>query len=339
MTNSNPKTPVETFRYTKTFRGRELPFLLRLAHLIRAVVFSPILLVEWKALMGRRKSQTKLAVTLINDISNATHGRGLEVMNTLICRLRNVMAIGVEQRAHSFLTAANHPVDLQKIDLVINELRQTGFSRVKMFLDPCIAATLNTAVSGMSGVSSHPSSSYMTQVEWQRDVESGPRFTINAEEVEKTKEFESIAMNEMIREVARQYLGCAPILASIKVWTTRPPTTTSSEVLSEAAMAFHCDADYFGFLKFFILLSDVSVDNGPFALIGGSHRGPRHVAGRMRDSEVVAADDVVYYGTGQAGDLIIADTKGWHKASPPISGFRTMLQLVFSSSLFGFPTQ
>jgi ectoine hydroxylase-related dioxygenase (phytanoyl-CoA dioxygenase family) len=103
-------------------------------------------------------------------------------------------------------------------------------------------------------------------------------------------------------------------------------------------MAFHCDSDYFGFLKFFLLLTEVKPTNGPFTFVGGSHRGKRHVVGRMKDKEIISDHDEVLYGTGEPGDLIIADTRGWHKATPPEQGTRTMLQVLHTTSLFGQPS-
>ena len=335
MTEGDSRLPIETFAYTKKFRGRELPKSLRLAHLVRAVILSPILLLEWKALVGWRKSRLRHAITLLNDISNATHGRGLEVMNGFICRIRKFSAADVKQKRDCFATPAGELMSIQSVSLIVDELRQVGFSRVPNFIDPLVVANLNSDILKMPGQSSKPTFNYQSQDQWRRDTKGGPRYTVATDSVERLQLCLEVATNDMIREVARQYLGCSPILAATQVWTTRPPDLSSTEVLSEAAMAFHCDSNYFGFLKFFVLLTDVGPKNGPFTFVGGSHRGKRHVSGRMRDSEIVSEDSVIYRGTGTAGDLIIADTKGWHKASPPEIGHRTMLQIIYSSSLFG----
>jgi ectoine hydroxylase-related dioxygenase (phytanoyl-CoA dioxygenase family) len=259
-------------------------------------------------------------------------------MNAAICWVRNRSSTEGHPRFDSFSCPSGHLVGRQSINAIIDELRDNGFSQIRNFVDPLVASGLNAIVSDMSGATSSPATSYQSQHDWQRDLDGGPRYTMNQEEIRVNQDIERVALNGVIREVARLYLGCSPILASTQAWTTRPPNTFSPEVLSEAAMAFHCDADYFGFLKFFVLLTDVSSKNGPFTFIGGSHRGVRHVAGRMSDTEVVLAGDVIFHGTGQAGDLIIADTKGWHKASPPESGYRTLLQVVYASSLLGFPS-
>jgi ectoine hydroxylase-related dioxygenase (phytanoyl-CoA dioxygenase family) len=293
---------------------------------------------EWKALVGRRKSRIRHSVTFLNDISNATQGRGLEIIHSFICRIRNFSTKKLQQRIDYIETPAGHRINMENIDAIVSELRQVGFSKLPNFMNPSDTKSLNNEITKMAGRSTPPIVDYASQDEWQRDASSGPRYTVRTELIARSEVCREIAVNSVICEVAGQYLGCDPLLASTQVWTTRPPTTFSPDVLSEAAMAFHCDSDYFGFLKFFVLLTDVAEKNGPFTFVGGSHRGKRHVAGRMNDSEIISDDDVVYYGTGQAGDLIIVDSKGWHKASPPRIGYRTMLQVVYSSSLFGFPT-
>jgi ectoine hydroxylase-related dioxygenase (phytanoyl-CoA dioxygenase family) len=103
-------------------------------------------------------------------------------------------------------------------------------------------------------------------------------------------------------------------------------------------MAFHSDSDYFGFLKFFVLLTDVNVNNGPFTFVRGSHKGKKHVAGRMADKEIVGEDDDLLVGTGRAGDIVIADTMGWHKASQIKEGHRTMIHIIYMTSPYGKAT-
>ena len=98
-------------------------------------------------------------------------------------------------------------------------------------------------------------------------------------------------------------------------------------------MAFHCGSDYFGFLKFFLLLTEVKPGNGPFTFVRGSHRGKRNITRRMEDTEIISDRDEVLFGTGEPGDLIITDTKGWHKATPPEQCMRTMLQVLYTTSL------
>lgn len=327
-----------TFAYTESFRARSVPVVLRFAHFVRAVILSPILLIEWKAVLGQRKSRSARAITLLNDISNSTHGRGLDVMNKLICSIRNRC---ISDESHPFgpaVTPSGCFFGLYDLKSNVDDLRQIGFTRVNQFVDNKSAIQIGIELGSIAGESSYPAKRYSNLEEWQQDNQSGPRFTLESEQIRTHKALASIAENSVICEIAKRYIGCAPILVSRQVWTTRAPLDRSAEVVSDAAMAFHCDSDYFGFLKFFILLTDVGADNGPFSFVPRSHKGRRHVAGRMRDSEIISGNDELCLGVGRAGDLIIADTKGWHKATPPKLGYRTMFQVVYSSSLFGSPT-
>lgn len=328
----------QSFDYTESFRARSVPMILRLAHFVRAVILSPILLIEWKAVLGKRRSQSARAIMLLNDISNSTHGRGLDVINQLICTIRNRWILDESCPPDSLATPAGWLVGLDELSSYVEDLQQIGFTRVNQFVENKTAIQLGIEISDIAGTSSFPAKRYASLEEWRQDNRSGPRFTFDSEQVNVQRRLASIAENSAIREIAKRYIGCPPILVSRQVWATRVPSDSSTEVMSDAAMAFHCDSDYFGFLKFFVLLTDVGPNNGPFTFVARSHRGRRHVAGRMRDSEIISGDDELCLGIGQAGDLIIADTKGWHKATPPKLGFRTMFQVVYSSSLFGSPT-
>ena len=144
---------------------------------------------------------------------------------------------------------------------------------------------------------------------------------------------ELIQINPVLTQISRKYLGCPPICASVQIWTTRPPLFISRKILGNSAMAFHCGSDYFGFLKFFLLLTEVKPGNGPFTFVRGSHRGKRNITRRMEDTEIISDRDEVLFGTGEPGDLIITDTKGWHKATPPEQCMRTMLQVLYTTSL------
>ena len=134
--NNRVPSRMDTFKYTQKFRGRGLPRLLRFAHLTRALIFVPILFVEWKALIGRCPSRTTIATTFVNDVSNATHGRGLEMMNAVICWIRNRSSIEVPPKSDSFSCPSGQVMSRQSINAIVDELRDTGFSQVRNFVDP-----------------------------------------------------------------------------------------------------------------------------------------------------------------------------------------------------------
>ena len=79
----------DIFKYTSKFKGREVPLYKRLAHALRAIFLLPVLIIEWPALLGYRRSHSSKALMLLNVISNSTHGKGLETVNKMICLLRS----------------------------------------------------------------------------------------------------------------------------------------------------------------------------------------------------------------------------------------------------------
>lgn len=319
-----------TFKYTGRFRGRSVPSQRRALYCLRAVLLSPLILIELRSLFGYRKSRSRLATTFLNDITNSTLGKGLDFGNFTICFIRNRLDKSAKQNPKLL------PQQSEITKSINSDLIKFGFSKVPGFISSDLARALLQETFNMSGYC-RPSQKSLRHNEWLDSPDRGPRFDVDQSSIARSKEIDIVANKPLLFEIAKEYLGCSPILASVQIWTTRPPQVINANVLDESAMAFHCDSDYFGFLKFFVLLTEVNPENGPFTFVSESHRGRRHVVGRMKDSEVITPTDVLHLGTGRPGDLVIADTKGWHKAAPPTCGVRTMLQIVYTSSLFGAP--
>lgn len=150
---------------------------------------------------------------------------------------------------------------------------------------------------------------------------------------------QALLADASLRDLARRYLGCEPINDLVAMWWS---TAFSHEANSDVAQLYHFDMDRPQFLKLFFYLTDVTEDTGPHCFIRGSHR-ERPAAlwrdGRHSDEEVLQA-----YGResearicAPAGTLIAVDTSGFHKGMPLARGHRLILQLEFTSTLFGAP--
>jgi hypothetical protein len=153
----------------------------------------------------------------------------------------------------------------------------------------------------------------------------------------ESPDIRALVADPFIHQIAAGYLGCTPIFTQLSAWWSRNDPDASADDLSEAAQLFHYDYDWPAFLKFFIYLSDVGPENGPFTFVVGTHERKRQWSDGRRDDAYVES---AYPGqswavTGKAGDLIIADTVGYHKGQRVRAGDRLMLQLEFAVSRIG----
>lgn len=152
---------------------------------------------------------------------------------------------------------------------------------------------------------------------------------------------QGLLADKSLRDFARRYLGCEPINDLVAMWwSTADLTPPSMASRSEVAQLYHFDMDRPQFLKLFFYLTDVTPDTGPHCYIRASHR-ERPAAlwrdGRHTDEQILAmygADSEVEI-TAPRGTLIAVDTSGFHKGKPLVRGHRLILQLEYTSALFG----
>jgi len=137
----------------------------------------------------------------------------------------------------------------------------------------------------------------------------------------------NIATSDIIVDIASEYYKCTPYLCTQNFRLSKinnlPPKTTQ---------LYHADQNSLKFIKFFIYLNDVDENGGPFAFVRGSNakKFEYHLQKyRWEDKEIES-----YYGkenqlllTAKAGDLIVAQTTGYHKGTKPINNERYMLTL------------
>lgn len=137
--------------------------------------------------------------------------------------------------------------------------------------------------------------------------------------------------------IAQGYLKFKPVLDLAAMWWS---AAGFKEGQSKAAQLYHFDMDRIRFLKFFFYLTDVTPDTGPHCYVAGSHhRKPRALLrdGRIQDEEIAAHYDPsrIKEICGPRGTIIAADTRGWHKGKPLVSGDRLLFQIQFADGLFG----
>ncbi|MFI9835027.1 phytanoyl-CoA dioxygenase family protein [Streptomyces sp. NPDC051913] len=139
----------------------------------------------------------------------------------------------------------------------------------------------------------------------------------------------SVLFSDIVLRIAQGYYGCPTGLISPKVVKSYP-----NDLPESSANRFHADYQHTRFLKFFVYLTDVpTVAEGPFCFVAGSHRRKpyrwrRHpLTWTRREMAGFYGDAAIRVLTGRTGDLIAADTRGFHRGVKPTSRSRTMLKV------------
>src|SRR5438105_38688 len=165
------------------------------------------------------------------------------------------------------------------------------------------------------------------------------RIEIDQADLFASRELAELATSSLWKEAARAILGTKPIAVLLVAWWSKP-SDGSARMLSESAQAWHRDIDRLRELKFFFYATDVALENGPLEYVQCSHlpsfRALSTNHGRCTDTWVRKRYPGGFVSmTGKAGDVFIVDTQGLHRGRPVERGMRCVLQLEFSSSVFG----
>ena len=156
----------------------------------------------------------------------------------------------------------------------------------------------------------------------------------------KNEYIQKLAANEIFLKICRDYFGTDPIISNIGVAVTYP----TDEPKTEYAQLYHFDLDRLKWLKFFIYLSDVKKENGPHMYIEGSHKTFSKPYNLVKKGYVRIPDHEFFNHvskskeriiTGDKGTILVGDTSAFHKGKSLTSGKRILLQIEYTSSLFG----
>jgi len=241
------------------------------------------------------------------------------------------------KKNNKFLPNINEVIideDPKKISIEINKNSYFEFSKK---LDNKICTDILDYISEIDGYGN-------------RDVNNKVRINNKKEDVNfinywesdllKNKNIQKLSVNKKILDICKYYFGTDPVLTNIGVAVTYP----TNEPRTEYAQLYHFDLDRTKWLKFFIYLKDVSLENGPHKYIEGTHKVFSKPYELVKKGYVRVNDQdfFKYYEksqekifVGSQGSMIVGDTLAFHKGVNPSKGFRIMLQLEYASSLFG----
>lgn len=160
------------------------------------------------------------------------------------------------------------------------------------------------------------------------------------EDIANSQIIKHLSNKAEIKNLAGSYLGCSVEAIDTNLWYT----FTSAKPLSSAAQLFHYDLDSLRWLKVFIYLSDVGVQEGPHEYVSGTHNaGCKHEHLLLRRYSRISDWEVDRFYpdrrrkiTGSKGTVILADTRCYHKGNNPELGYRLILEFTYAPSTIGF---
>jgi hypothetical protein len=138
-----------------------------------------------------------------------------------------------------------------------------------------------------------------------------------------------IANNPKILAAMEAELGCKPTIGYMTAWWSVP----TADGIALHAENFHRDVDDVKFIKLFVYLTDVDLENGPHDFIRGSHADPRLPRiRRYTDKEMwdTFGNNALVRFTGKAGTAFLENTYGMHRGLHVRSGRRLMFQIIYT---------
>ncbi len=176
---------------------------------------------------------------------------------------------------------------------------------------------------------------------YNREAPKSSVYDIPFESSFNNPDVRNFLQDNSILGVAQSYLKTSPKIDYIAFWWS---TAFSKEAQSNSAQMFHFDMDRLKWIKVFVFLTDVTLENGPHVFVSKSHRSGNIPKALLKGGYVRHADSDVYQHypsediktfTVPAGSILFEDTRGLHKGTPLIKGERLVLEFIFSNSLFG----
>tara|TARA_B100000287_G_C20636712_1_gene781917 strand:+ start:534 stop:1478 length:945 start_codon:yes stop_codon:yes gene_type:complete len=138
----------------------------------------------------------------------------------------------------------------------------------------------------------------------------------------------SIANDPSILLMASKYFNATPSIDYIGSWWSFPSDNLA------LTQSYHRDIDTLNSLKFFIYLTDVDQESGPFVYIKGSHNSIyKTKKDKMHEDEEIHTlygEEDIKDLVGKKGHNFIADTYGFHKGLAPTKNNRLVLQIIYT---------
>ena len=214
---------------------------------------------------------------------------------------------------------------------IAREIEQNGYAKIENFLDISQIDLINARVESILNDATHPANQSKIS---QTDARKSQLYIQILQPFLNTPEILPFVFNDLIVDIAGAYLDCMPALCTCnlrKSFITNLP--------EGGTQIYHADPNSPRFLKFFIYLDDVDTEGGPFSYVEGSHQKKFILNGQNWNSQYnwdlpvingIYGEDKVKLLTANKGDLLVADTNGWHRGTKPTKSERTMLTIDYT---------
>lgn len=230
------------------------------------------------------------------------------------------------------------------VKAIAKQIQQKGYYKSECLLsreicESLLTFSLNTKASQLAMDEELNSTAAATI--FNKDKPQATMYAFELQDLLLCPQIQEIMADLSILAVTQAYMKSKVYLDNVSLaWSTAFKETPDMS----AAQLFHFDMERIKWLKVFIYLTDVNVENGPHVFVEGSHRSrgiPKTLLdkkyARLSDEEVIQAfgkEKLITF-TGAKGTIIIEDTRGLHKGNHLIKGERLMLQLQYTNTLFG----
>jgi len=236
----------------------------------------------------------------------------------------------------------NFPFDISGKKDLIEKLNNNGYIFKEKFFDKNIIDNINNKLLKLNG--KYDGDLIKCSISEQLNI-SNPKATIfryDQNDLINIPEIQNILTDKYILTIAEGYFKSLPIIDTFSAWWSFK--IKDDFVDNKAAQSWHFDMDRTKWLKIFIHLQDVREDSGPHSFVSGTHKnyGIDKIIlkqGYKRiENEIVnclySKNKIVKF-LGNKGSMLIEDTRGIHKGEPIRNGSRLLLQLQYSTAIFG----
>jgi hypothetical protein len=233
-------------------------------------------------------------------------------------------------------------VELDVIQNTISEIKENGYSIFPFKLDQSLISQIKSeSLSFEYQLKSFDSSSSkdLAGIDLNNPPDCVAAYA-KPQSIIKSSLLKLIAEDDVFKHICSVYLDAPALAIDSTFWYSFPSQRPSSET----AQFFHYDLDTVRWVKVFIYLTDVGVENGPHEYVAGSHKPENKTPNTLVRNYTRISDldiDTYHKGnrkkiTGPAGTIIFGDTRCFHKGNAVEKDYRLIYSPIFSSSLFGY---